>query len=182
MIKHSSPEASEGPSRRDVLKGAAGVAAAVTAGGLVVGPNFVSAATTAGLHCSIPTIGEFGLFSAVWSASRQISTTTAGPSSSSSRPALEPLNLTKRSDVHTNALIRAMLTGQRLASATITFVDQSLVVQQTIALTGVTVTSLGMFSGGEPFEEEFQLWYDQIEFLRPGAASFKWDVVRETTA
>jgi hypothetical protein len=62
-----------------------------------------------------------------------------------------------------------MLTGEILDSATITFVDGNDVVQQTIELRKVNVTSLGMKSGGEPFFEEFELSYGEIRFSRPGS-------------
>jgi len=182
------PTVSDGPNRRDLLKGAAGIAAAATVGGLLIGPPFASAATAApGLWCSIPNLvagpnTPFEVLSMTWSGTSAAGTGSGG-GGVVAKAALSAVTLTKYADANSTALVRAMLTGAPIASATLTYANNSSVVQQVFELTGVRVSSFGTQNGGgEPFYEEFELEYAKISIAMPGSTTVTYDRTNNTVS
>jgi type VI protein secretion system component Hcp len=198
-VTEDSAENSAGTNRRDLFRGAAGIAAVASVGGMMMGPQFASAATPQqvapppgapalpgapanGLYCEIQRVANssvdgFKVYSAVWSGQTTAAFSgSTGGSGSIGKATLGSLILTKDSDVNSNALVAAMIQGTVLEEATLFYLKDSVVVQAFI-LTKVAVVSLGMSNGGDsPFFEELALAYNEIQFENAGAGPFKWSV------
>jgi type VI protein secretion system component Hcp len=184
-----------GTNRRDLIKGAAGVAAAATVGGMLMSPQLASAAPRSaavapqqvvlpdrGLYGQIQlSTGQIGfkVFSAVWSGSNSttIVAGTTGPRIGAS--SLAPLIITRNSDANSNALIRAMIEGTSLVEAKISLRNNGQTVQSW-TLNQLFISSMGMSTAEEPVFEELELVYTEIRFTwgdNP-PATFGWNVAQ----
>lgn len=172
-------DAGMGSSRRGLLKGAAGIAAVATAGGFVTGPN-VEASAPAGsprpqnprplwLSCVIPSISPvpFELFYMTWGATVQVSS-TGGQREAGAAPSLTTVRIGKRTDGNSNSLVREMLAGTVIPKVDIIQEVREFGIQR-FELTNVLVASIGTQGADNDANEELELSYQQVRFVRPSS-------------
>jgi type VI secretion system secreted protein Hcp len=159
---------STGANRRDVLKGAAGLAVATAVATTAVLSNTQQAAAASTFTASIDGIGEFGILAYSWGASNSGATQQTGNVN------VQDISMTKYMDTLSPPIFGALVTSTRLARANVTVVD-NLGNTTRYDLEDVLVTSIsnGGSGGEDRLTENITLAYKKLTFSF-GAASAVW--------
>lgn len=168
------PREGAGASRRNVLLGATGLAAA-TAVVSAFGGGVAHAAPSAGqMSCLIPGVGEFILESLQWGIGVGVS-----QQGQTSAPSLSEIVVTKSMDASSPALVRAITRGTPFAEVTITSVGKSGTPVISYLLETVLLSGYSTSSGPTPpFSESISLHYRRITYSFNGE-SVDYDLDRQ---
>lgn len=163
-----------GTGRRDLLKGAAGLAAGAAAISMLPGERVAAGAQTP-MSMTIDGVGTFEVLAYSWGASNS-GTTHVGGGGGVGRANFQDISLTKFADSTSPVLLRLLATGAHTQRATLTVASKS-GVAISLALTNLIVTSVstGGSAGEESLTENLSLNFSEFEYT-VGAASFAWDI------
>jgi type VI secretion system secreted protein Hcp len=166
-------ETTTGTPRRELLKGAAGIAAGAAAIS-VLGGGSVAAAATPGMSMTLDGIGNFQVLAWSWGASNAIAI-GAGGGGSTGRASIQDLSVTKYTDPLTPLLLEQLVTGAHVATGRLEVATKDQI--ETFELDEVFVTSLS--TGGSAGEDR-QTENMTVAFARfvytVGPNSFGWDI------
>ena len=171
--------------RRDVFRGAAGLAAAGAIGGVITGsPAQAAGGQAVGQGATITgQVGDLGPFEVLafsWGLSNSGSTHVGG-GAGAGKANVQDVSLTKYIDQHSPDLFIAVASGSHFPQATLTFVGRAGSPVVEIAMEDVLVTSLSTgASGGESIPtENVSLNFALVTFTVNGESE-TWDIVANT--
>lgn len=164
-----------GTPRRDLIKGAAGVAAGVAAASLLTGGGTVSAANGTTMSLTIDGIGTSGVIAYSWGASNS-SSLHVGGGGGAGRANFQDLSITRYSDTLSPKLMRSVATGSLAPRAMLTVTPKS-GPSTTYELKPVLVTSvsLGGHDGEGALTENVSLNFAEFTYT-VGGESFTFNV------
>ena len=164
-----------GTPRRELLKGAAGIAAGAAAATMLTGGHVASAAGKAAMSMTINGVGTFGLLAFSWGASQSGSFHTGG-GGAAGKASFQDLSATKYLDATSPVLVGLIATGGVVDEATLTVAPKS-GPGVTYRLQQVLVTSLstGGSSGEDALTENLSLNFAAFEYT-VDAETFAWDI------
>jgi type VI secretion system secreted protein Hcp len=171
--------------RRDVFRGAAGLAAAGAIGGVITGsPAQAAGGQAVGQGATITgQVGDLGPFEVLafsWGLSNSGSTHVGG-GAGAGKANVQDVSLTKYIDQNSPDLFIAVASGSHFPQATLTFVGRAGSPVVEIAMEDVLVTSLSTgASGGESIPtENVSLNFALVTFTVNGESE-TWDIVANT--
>lgn len=165
-----------GTGRRDLFKGAAGLAAGAAAISMLPGDRAVAAKAETPMSMTIDGVGTFEVLAYSWGASNS-GTTHQGGGGGVGKANFQDLSLTKFTDSTSPVLLGLVATGAHVPQATLTVASKS-GVEVSYVLNELLVTSLS--TGGSGNEESLteNVTLNFAEFMYTvGAASFAWNIV-----
>ena len=164
-----------GTPRRELLKGAAGIAAGAAAATMLGGSQIAVAADKAAMSMTIDGVGTFEVLAFSWGASQSGSFHTGG-GGGAGKASFQDLSITKYVDTTSPVLIRHVATGAHAAGAMLTVAPKSGPVV-TYRLEQVLVTSLstGGSGGEDQLTENLSLNFAGFEYS-VGGATFSFDI------
>jgi type VI secretion system secreted protein Hcp len=165
-------------SRRDILRGATGLAAAALVGGAIAdqGRIAIAAGPNSSITGEISDLGQFQVLSFSWGLSNSGSA-QAGGGAGAGKANIQDVSLTKLTDTLTPALFIGIASGKHYSSASLTYSDSKGNPILKLAMEEVMLTSLslGGSSGGSALTENLTLTFARVT-LSYGNASGSWDV------
>ena len=171
--------------RRDVFRGAAGLAAAGAIGGVITGsPAQAAGGQAVGQGATITgQVGDLGPFEVLafsWGLSNSGSTHVGG-GAGAGKANVQDVSLTKYIDQNSPDLFIAVASGSHFPQATLTFVGRAGSPVVEIAMEDVLVTALSTgASGGESIPtENVSLNFALVTFTVNGESE-TWDIVANT--
>ena len=166
-------ETTTGTPRRELLKGAAGIAAGAAAIS-VLGGGSIAAAATPGMSMTLDGIGNFQVLAWSWGASNAIAI-GAGGGGSTGRASIQDLSVTKYTDPLTPLLLRQLVTGAHVATGRLEVATKDQI--ETLQLDGiffVTSLSTGGSAGEDRQTENVTVAFSRFVYT-VGPNSFGWD-------
>jgi type VI secretion system secreted protein Hcp len=164
--------------RRDMLRGATGLAAVALVGGAIADQHRVAiaAGSNGGITGEISTLGQFEVLSFSWGLSNSGSAQVGG-GAGAGKANIQDVSLTKLTDTLTPALFIGIASGKHYSSASLTYSDNKGNPILKLAMEEVMLTSLslGGSSGGSALTENLTLTFARVT-LSYGNASGSWDV------
>ena len=163
--------------RRDIFRGATGLAAAALVGSAIADQNRVAIAAgpNGGITGEISTLGQFEVSSFSWGLSN--SGSAQGGGGGAGKADIQDVSLTRPTDSITPALFVATASGTHYDSASLTYSGNKGNPILKLEMEGVMVTSmsLGASSDGSALTENLTLNFSRVT-LSVGNASGGWDV------
>lgn len=171
-----------GTPRRELLKGAAGLAAGAAAATMLTGSPVATAAEKGPMSMTIDGVGTFEVLAFSWGASQSGSLHTGG-GAGAGKASFQDLSATKYVDGTSPELLRHVATGIVASGATLTAAPKSGPVV-TYRLVQVLVTSLstGGSNGEDRATENLSLNFARFEYSVGGSPVFGWDIAANTEA
>lgn len=175
QITSTSPGFGAGASRREVLLGASGLAAATTLGGSVAarpGPSKASLPMSG----SINDIGTFEILAWSWGASNS-GTTHQGGGGGSGNASFQDISFSKYLDETSPLLMEAVALGEILTSATLTVAGAATEIVLELENVLITACSLGGSNGETALTENISINFSRFKY-RVNAVETRWDIYR----
>jgi type VI secretion system secreted protein Hcp len=159
-----------GTPRRDLLKGAAGIAAGAAAiSALSGGP--LAAAATPGMSMTLDGIGNFQVLAWSWGASNAI---TVGGGGSAGKASIQDLSVTRYTDPLSPLLLERLVTGAHVATGRLDVATKDQI--ETFELGDIFVTTLTTGGSAEgPQTENVTVAFARFVYT-VGPNSFMWDI------
>lgn len=160
--------ATQGTPRRDLLKGAAGLAVgAATVGAL--GGNSVSAASQTSITLVLDDLAPIELLAYSWGGSSNVNIGSIGSGGGAGKVSLQELSITKYVDHTSTTLLQRMVDGSHFDRATLTVTPKSGPVSQLeLQLVLVTSVSGGGVSGDSRQTENVSLAFGALRYTVDG--------------
>jgi type VI secretion system secreted protein Hcp len=179
-------DASEGPveqagsTRRNVLIGATAIAgAAAMVSSLGAGHAGAAASSITCAMPTVPTIGTFALSSLQWGAGVEVSSNGGTGGTRTSRPSVSDITGTKMLDGASTGLFKALLMGQVIDTANITFSLRAGAPTITLVLHDVIVSGYSMSSGGDVPAESLSLNFLRFDLTVNGGTPLVYDLTSQ---
>jgi type VI secretion system secreted protein Hcp len=170
--------------RRDIFRGATGLAAAALVGSAIADQSRVALAAgpSSSIVGAIGELGQFEVLSFSWGASNSTSIGTAGGGAGAGKVSIQDLSLTRLTDSLTPVLFSALASGRVFDTASITTSDKKGNPVFNLAMEGVVLNSLSFGDSDEasPLTENISLQFAKVK-LTVGTVSAGWDVSENTT-
>ena len=152
--------------RRDILRGATGLAAAALVGGAIADQNRVAfaAGPNSRIVGEIEGIGQFDVLSFSWAVSNDLNIGSQSSGAGAGKVHFQDLSLTKPLDSLTSTLFGAIGTGGPFNSASITYSDNkgNTILQIAMKLVLLTSFSIGSAGDGSAPTESLTLAFGQV--------------------
>jgi type VI secretion system secreted protein Hcp len=165
-----------GTPRRELLKGAAGLAAGAAAVS-VLGGGSVAVAASPGMSMTLDGIGTFPVLAWSWGASS--TTSSGGSGGGAGRAAIQDLSVTKYTDAFSPQLLHRLVTGTHVATGRLDVATKDQV--EAIELESVLVSSwsTGGSAGEDRLTDNLTLNFAKFTYT-VGPNSFRWDITANT--
>lgn len=166
--------------RRNLLKGAAGLAVGATAAGMIPG-GIVAAAGKTGMMLDLREHGSFELVSFSWGAS-QSGTTHVGGGAGAGKASFQDVGITKYLDELSPFLLQMVATGDHIPRADLRVTTKNgLVVVYELQDVIVTSLSTGGTGAEDMLTENASLNFAKFKYT-VGAKQFEWNIAANTGA
>jgi type VI secretion system secreted protein Hcp len=167
-------ELTTGTPRRELLKGAAGVAAGAAAVSMLGGGS-VAAATKPAMSMTLQDVGTFEVLAWTWGVSNSGSL-AGGGGGGAGKASFQDMSVTRYRDVLTPKLLQLVATGGHVVSGRLDVASKDLV--ETFEFRTILVTSLstGGSSGEDRQTENASLAFGAFDYV-VGPNSLRWNIV-----
>lgn len=169
-----------GTPRRELLKGAAGIAAGAAAATMLSGGHIASALEKGAMSMTINGVGTFEVLAFSWGASQSGTLHTGGGATGKAN--FQDLSLTKYLDATSPELVRRVAIGSHADEATLTVTTKSgPTVTYRLRPVLVTSVSTGGSNSEDQLTENLSLNFAEFEYS-VGGATFGFDIAANQSA